>query len=291
MRVTILSSLVYVLAAGFAINAPAAADPAKIMNNAIPLSSELSGKSQKAWLEIYDKIPENIDAIVLNRKFGYYYSNYKYSDGTNTSQEASFNQYYAYSNVYQRGAVTATQDNVLYATQSGEYNNVTINQLGDNNYASLYQSNTSNQADLLQSSDNLYANVQQYGAGNNATLRQYSTSSATLYQNGTDNTATILQGNASGATQLLSSTVNIQSIGGGNSVYAVQAGYYGGNSLSVYQRGTNNSSMTTQTGYSSAIKLSQTGDNNSFSAKQTAHGKVLTVAMDGNGGNISLNHN
>ena len=250
-------------------------------------SLNFSQGSDTVYTETYRKY-----ATGSNRKFDWYYNNRAsdYNYGRDTNAEARFNQTDGYYSVYQRGAVTAAQDNTLNATQSGEYNNAVLNQLGDHNYAYLYQSGTSNNADLLQSSDGSDANVQQYGAGNNAVLRQYSTSQATLYQSGADNTATILQGN-NGGSQYQSNSVNIRSSGRGNSVYAVQAGYYGGNTLSVSQNGTNNSSNTRQTGSRSAIKLTQHGDNNNFSATQTARGKVMTVNMVGNGGNINLYQN
>lgn len=221
----------------------------------------------------------------------YNYTSYVSNLGRDYGQEATWNRYYAYSNTYQRGAVTAAQDNELNASQHGQLNSAVLSQLGDNNYAYLYQSGARNNADLLQSSDNSYTNVQQYGTGNNTTLRQYNTSSATLYQSGSDNNTTVYQGNYNGMSQYQANSVNIMTSGRGNNVTAIQAGYYGGNTLNVSQNGDHNSSYTNQTGYRSAINLTQHGDNNNFSATQTAHGKVLTVNMVGNGGNINLRQN
>jgi hypothetical protein len=150
-------------------------------------------------------------------------------------------------------------------TRPGNARGAFINQIGDQDVATIRQSETTQYARLDQTGDRNSAEVTQDGSGAHYAL---------VRQTGSDNELDLAQGGSSVQVALLQQTGNgnamtFDQLGGAVSsgLSAVQLG--DDNTMSLAQSGTNNQARLVQDGSGNAMTASQTGGNNQLSWTQT----------------------
>ena len=199
-----------------------------------------------------------------------------------------------------------TADNSIYIDQSGDFNNITMNQDGAGNQVrglSAVGSNDPTAPAIIRGS-NVQVNIDQTGSNNKMNLgidaNMGSSSSvnftySTINQgniSGSNNTATFQLGTSSAkasdtvvnVTQLNgSNTANVSMVGSDNQLTATQSGGQATLVSTVNATGTRQS-ITTSGGTGNSVTTNLTGDNGNVSVLVAGATNTIDIAQSGSGG-------
>jgi len=199
-----------------------------------------------------------------------------------------------------------TADNSIYIDQSGDFNNITMNQDGAGNQVRGLSAVGSNDptAPAIIRGNNVQVNIDQTGSNNKMNLgidaNMGSSSSvnftySTINQgniSGSNNTATFQLGTSSAkasdtvvnVTQLNgSNTANVSMVGSDNQLTATQSGGQATLVSTVNATGTRQS-ITTSGGTGNSVTTNLTGDNGNVSVLVAGATNTIDIAQSGSGG-------
>lgn len=163
-------------------------------------------------------------------------------------------------------AMAQTQVN---APDTGPFDGVFVEQIGNNNSGSFSQSAAEQNAEVTQDGDDNTVLVAQFGDGDHF---------AGIDQTGNDNIASVTQGGSAQNVALLAQTGDANTI-----LLAQNDSGLAGSGAAITQNGSGNLATLIQDGDDNQAILAQNGDNNTMSATQIGAGNALEWTQNGNG--------
>lgn len=155
------------------------------------------------------------------------------------------------------------------APDTGPFDGVFVEQIGNDNSGSFSQSNAQQNAEVVQDGDENVVQVAQFGDGDHF---------AGIDQTGSDNLASVTQGGSAQNVAILTQT------GDANTVLLSQNDNgLTGSGAAISQTGSGNLATLIQDGDDNQAILAQNGDDNTMSATQVGAGNALEWTQNGNG--------
>lgn len=155
------------------------------------------------------------------------------------------------------------------APNTGPFDGVFVEQIGNDNSGSFSQSNAQQNAEVTQDGDDNTVQVSQFGDGDHF---------AGIDQTGANNLASVTQGGSAQNVAVLTQTGDANTI-----LLSQNDNGLTGSGAGIAQNGTGNLATLIQDGDNNQAILAQNGDNNTMSATQVGAGNALEWTQNGNG--------